>query len=1274
MTDFSFPDDAWGFLGGEEHATAHAGMTGQVIAAAYPEIAQAIKRFHPVKSAAIFAGLLGCSDLQSNCVRLEALVHMCLRFGEGRKTPAARDVADWFNAMDAGICGAFEDPAEDVFVTNVTTRQGNFRLLEGIWETGGFYLQRMLDALDRLETEDNPSLIYRPIEALLRLSEAFCERNDLARYSKGNEAPLEHLPQRIANQARSMGMKAQFTVSDLNEIGISIDDLAPFSFPQDSIDRFAEQAAGHTDLESAPLIFYDDTVVIALPTAVSAAIRRFVHEAFEELFPPGFLVDVLAKEYAAFFGAIPLLGGLVGAPVEFRKTPTGRLAGVTTRIDAGRYLNIIFVMDGLEGFEETGLIGADPDDRRHTDAIDYWIGYSYDQVAQEADFAGMDTIVVMCGIGRAVNPVASETQRDKWRFLFVSAPDFYTLSLLPDFDVKTLWRLLDASDELGRAGVNLFNVNGLLNLVAWSRNLEGHLVPHPLVEDAGGDDSIPINVMVDQNGLCRLRHEVATRTDEHCLLSVEGRYERVMRTGSSFFDADKDIPLFHGVDPVSMMKLRQVYEGEQSNWWSEIDYPSDEHTDKAYVYSWFELLKAWVPKLVPVLEDTLETVTAPAVLLKVFVEPLSEDAAENAEPLSFTEASEHLVLDVDKALSTVEMHVVSGFERAFSAPDNRGERAIIARLIEGIMSLVERQLPTDEQDALLARVIPNPMARQSHRFASDDFRDRLRAQANRKAVSVDPLDDATLKLGLGWRVRDRSEGATIERAADCCAYLNALGATLVDELCERLGQFDRASVIRRCLHNHEVSAVERARWKRTSAAIEALREGQADVREKIVSRFHAMNGVSQASRQLIELAICECPLSGGRPLGEIDLSRMMSRLLMAIHLSSAADAIHKGAMTPTVKILAMGDIQLDYSFYEGVVQPHAVNLVNSNVDAAIRDYQQNYIDDRHDTEPVETSSVFNPEFEAALEAELGASLFDIRTFVDHVENLAFLEGKLVIQRPRSVLLDAHTEIHRLSSDAAERLVSSWTLAPRSSWSAVEGYVTPSDLYVGRFRRQISMLRRPLLRIDQEDDPQYLICPGIVREAFAYQLRHFHAGDYKPDHIKSLEMRAWKSKVDGEKGHAFETDVLERLRELGWKARHSVNITEIFGRALDRNYGEIDVLAWKPETDEILILECKNMAFRQSPGELAEQLSDFQGVMNSKGKPDLLLKHLDRVRLFERDPGVIMEFCGLAHGANIRNALVFRVPVPVIFATGRVPEGTAVLIYDEIAEQLSSWTS
>jgi len=114
-----------------EYLTQMASPTIEEIAEAHPDVVEDIQGFDPVLTAAAFGCLLTIPELQANCFRIQALVHLALAFGEGTGAPTKELIAEQFERLGHGVCGWMEDPAEDVFASRVGTSQGNSGILRG---------------------------------------------------------------------------------------------------------------------------------------------------------------------------------------------------------------------------------------------------------------------------------------------------------------------------------------------------------------------------------------------------------------------------------------------------------------------------------------------------------------------------------------------------------------------------------------------------------------------------------------------------------------------------------------------------------------------------------------------------------------------------------------------------------------------------------------------------------------------------------------------------------------------------------------------------------------------------------------------------------------------------------------------------------------------------------------------------------------------------------------------------------------------------------------
>src|SRR5688572_20843980 len=77
------------------------------------------------------AGLQTLPSLQANSLRLELLTHHAVALCAGTKRPDYEEISSWLNHhLGKTSAAAWEDPPEDVFVTNIETPLGNYLLFE----------------------------------------------------------------------------------------------------------------------------------------------------------------------------------------------------------------------------------------------------------------------------------------------------------------------------------------------------------------------------------------------------------------------------------------------------------------------------------------------------------------------------------------------------------------------------------------------------------------------------------------------------------------------------------------------------------------------------------------------------------------------------------------------------------------------------------------------------------------------------------------------------------------------------------------------------------------------------------------------------------------------------------------------------------------------------------------------------------------------------------------------------------------------------------------
>jgi hypothetical protein len=1229
----------------------------------YAATLEGLERFDPLRLAATFSGLLTLPELQSNCIRLEALVHICLTIGNGHRKPSDNLIAKLFSDFGEGRVGSQEDPAEDVFVSLIRSPRGNFRVLGGTWEAAGFCLQRIVNALERVPENAPFDYLRDVMYALLKLSDAVCARAKLTHHELGNEEPEESLPGSLVNTLSSIRRTVRFHERELKALGISLSHLAEFGFDPSTRGALRGEMIGDSTIERFPVGHRNGEFVLFLPTAVSVAIRRFLIEKMAELGLLDTFAQTLAYEYARLFAETPLLGGRSGAPVEFRKTDDALLAGAMTAADRGLYINFVFFADTLEAFDRRGMMGSYPvGESTKLDAlIEIWIDEAYNHAIKEPDFRQCLTVLVGCGVGRAISIAAPQKHRDNWRLEFIGAPDLVTLSWLRDFKALSLWRLLDSRERLEQLGTTLQNINGLVNMVGWARSLGGHLVPHGDLPSEFGQKGVPTFVMVRQNALRNVRHEVAAHWNLHVTPDVDGKWIKVMRDGYSLFAEDDQLPFYVAEDKYAGERWpRGVYETEKRSWWMQL--VTTEDTDGQWSFQRMMMLRTWIRRMAPVLERAIPGLPEGALLWRVKFTGKIGDGERSGERtfLTFDVARATLSSSTSEDGRTLAIVATPQFEEAIFHPENVAERALVWQSVDGFARLAETALSDEEAHAVVDEIVQGASARQAHGFMVRAFRDHVRASMWTNPIAIDTDDSALLKLGLGWRARSMEEGGDIRGRENCTAYLNSIVRTLEDEVCNDLRQLDRRSVIMFALNNHEAAINDRDSWRRTASAVLALHSDKGATLRTMAEHDFELNAIFQASRLIIEFAICECPMSGARKAGRLDMSRLMAKVLMIAGMGGWSAAIHWEAMEPRIQIAPLGDIHANVSFQQEVLAPYARAGSDLQVEDAVKNYDMNLeLPVVRETDGYEFPKVFWE----ALEEECGAPLEATRRFLDVIEDAGIARGRAIFVMKKAELLELAAKENGIGLEAGTRFIEFLTFKTRPNWREVPTGYDERERFPWRFRRRLTILRKPLIQLDDSSGPDIIVTPGIARDAFAYMVGNYHRGDF-PRWQLQPKMRTWAGRSRDRIGRAFSEAVAARMRELGWNSETEVPVTKLLRKGFDRNYGDVDVLAWNETRGRVLLMECKDVQHRKIEGEIAEQLADFRGALRRDGKPDDLLKHLRRVEVIMSHAAEVARYVGFERPA-IEGHLVFRNPVPMKFAQERMEAKIAIHLLSEL---------
>ncbi|TIV73960.1 MAG: hypothetical protein E5V79_03965, partial [Mesorhizobium sp.] len=203
--------------------------------------------------------------------------------------------------------------------------------------------------------------------------------------------------------------------------------------------------------------------------------------------------------------------------------------------------------------------------------------------------------------------------------------------------------------------------------------------------------------------------------------------------------------------------------------------------------------------------------------------------------------------------------------------------------------------------------------------------------------------------------------------------------------------------------------------------------------------------------------------------GDIDLGRLMADAAILFHFGGYSDAMRAGVIRQIIRISPAGDVLMDHSFSEKTITPFGQVYQAARLSNAATSYQKNFVSDADDAEPSEESKALQGELPTAWVEEFGFDFERLPALLSVFQDFA-MEGQAIQIIPRSALLAALREKPLVSENDASRFLDAFTLVHRPDWSVSPKGFQPHAWQPWRFRRQLSVVSRPILAMDLSDDP------------------------------------------------------------------------------------------------------------------------------------------------------------------------------------------------------------
>lgn len=1186
------------------------------LAKSHPQLMTRLLRFDAVPAGKLIAALALAPDLHANALRIEALTHL-VAFGCKRKAiPDGRTLVEWVRFMGDSPLAPHEDPIEDIFIGCVNCGSGSFRLFKGVTGNKDFGIERLLLQLE--QKLDFPPFRATRDEAvaLLKLSDALAGRVGLERYSQGGGQASKRFAVPHRSEMQDLLRALTFTRADLEEIGIDPSALAPFLFPDADRPTLEAQTIWHSTLCSRPIRAAGEDIEVLMPSSFARALQQHLLQGYLRTGMGGWSEEFFRIACANEFvnDIRPAMGirsmGFDPPPPPDDLPPLYPFFG---QFDVGKPVILLNYYGSLEGALD------DPEGHDGMSEAEIAATISFLQACAERfekipGFSG--GLILINVVGLRTMMFGIPWSRDRWRMQSSGMADWLILSAHSECDAARLWRFGQQLAKLEAGGTRLIDMAGFLNTYGYWKTNDYRLLRRDMSRS-----TTMLSLTCDFG--VHLRADVLQREDVHGVPSHDGstsvRLERLYAW--PLFEEDADLSLYGDREAAREGQLMACIERESFRCWisaSTTDLPSE---IRQMAYQIWDCVANWAARTALIMEDQLPPTDILSVEFRIDLIGTEAWGYDEADFAGVPPAELEVTVDREKATTT--LGISRGFLVHFCNPKNLAEMKIVTALVEAMGSMWGLVLPKEKCDAVVRSVLPNEDARHFHMFRATEMEFLLAGSGRSDPLFAREEDLAVAHASVADLVGAPQAGHTVTGREACLELLKDAVAKVWELLESRLRQIGHTALVAACFAELDELHRDEEQWDWTSRSALALHRNQEAVHEVLHDRRHERHRASLANRLLIEISQYATGPESAPVLNQLDHRELSAYVIVLLELAHHRDAVSYGFMRPEITVHPNGEIGVDEAFYEQVVSPYFAQRSLEQTESAVANYERRYARHREaEAEPVPEMSEEVRRFDRIFAVEYG---FNMTQLVDLVATLNDLAVAAQLRGGVTGEIELFGILAKAGfTDAQVRaFVERFTLPLRTKWDGeLPQYCSSQDVFPWRFRRQLSLLVRPLVALSS--NTWFLSIP-MIRRACSYVVGNSSNGYFPEGFFSSPEMRRYVGDTANQRGHNFARRVSDEFKARGLKTELEVEMSAL-GAPKAEGLGDIDVLAWSPTKGRVYLIECKCLRTASSMREIVQRLEDFKG---SRKEKDSLTRHLRRIEWLKKNVAALSARTGIS---------------------------------------------
>ena len=1206
------------------------------------QIGKKISDYSKLDTLSAFASLLTIPCYSANTIRIEKLVQLSVVHCNGSKKVPQDLINDVVNViMGNTFIAKSEVLTKDVFISNILTKFGDYRVFNSVLEANDYFIQTIIDVIDKKPEFDVLQNVSDNIYALLKISDEIANRAKLSRNCWELSEPNENLKLPSTQKLLKYAKRVIFSKDDLAEIGVVPEQLKPFIFSVEDVHSLSCSSLRNTRLERQPIVLIDGLYVISLPGAIGVALRRYLLEECRANGLLEFFQDTL-KSYQEYQLTHEILKEYRN-DAEFIELDAQKIKNlpsmysVSTKDDSNRYVHAMLFHDDLSKIIDEGMDSRYQHTKDELYAIRKYFSVVAKNCTNQNGFTGGQFLCSIGGLGRG-HLINFDDWPSRWNLSVVTLNDLLLLSRTKSKPLSELFLCLSQKSWCEDCGVEFLNINGDINYYGYWRANDYKCIPDDLSITKGRVIIPPTDYVF------ALRRNLRIATDRHSALVCTDKWVKVERLEKNpLFESLKHHPVYVSIDHRGDGYLNAVIESDFANIWFGL--LTETNNISANIIDWWSGFVHLLAKFVLIIDNQINTRRKYNIQLRLNISNLklpNNELESRAENHNITTNIRGNVVDINLS---------KNYLLIFTKEVNLGEREILKALANSISCVLATHHICIEPyiESALELVVGDPGVRVIHITSTLDRAEHLFLE---KLGDVKFCD---IKRSIFDNIRivypSNFYRQIFNDKETCRVVLHDIVDKVWIEIKRKLSATNKIELLTKLSDQLILSQNDRFQWERASKSIQAI-YGKDDVVELARSRDLNGNLTVICLRVLFEMAsaesMCETRVSHSDDL----LDELLSLCSVLVKTATHSDAIHSGLIEPIIRFYSNGLYQ-----HCGNVSTDVVKYYNRHFEReflkTIDSYKDLYSESENPQRP-KPCGAYKKSFISAFEMETGLTLDVAIKIFTHLEHYMIEMSKTsaVIEINR---IAAHFEKNLyICRDYFFQFLKYFALYPRKSWATVPPGYDNRDIMPSKHKRRLSCLVKPIVVLDNKF---IFISLQTIKLGCSYFFHKASNGEFHSEFFRSDEMQSYVGEVTCEKGSVFNDQVYRHFLATGWEAHKQVEMTSLGAPC---KLGDIDVLAFKDGS--LLVIECKNLQIAKTISEIADICNRFKGVSN-----DELGRHLARVKWVRKNISKLQTRYEPENIQNLDHYLITATDLPIRFCNDLPIDPTKILFFGDLKD-------